>query len=69
MTDEMEVLTADEAAHLLKVSTKTVVAFARDGSLPAENVGRAWQFLWSDLLGYVHGDSGSQYMESVRREE
>lgn len=50
-----EVLTADEAAELLRVSTKTVLTLARDGALPGTKVGRAWRFLRVDLMEYVHG--------------
>jgi excisionase family DNA binding protein len=56
MTDIAEVLTAEEAADLLRVSTKTVLTLARDGNLPGEKVGRAWRFLRSDLLNYVGGN-------------
>lgn len=45
-----EVLTADEAAELLKVSKKTVLRHARVGDLPAVKVGRSWRFLRSQLL-------------------
>lgn len=55
MRDDAEVLTAGEAAELLRVSTKTILALARDRSLPGEKVGRAWRFLRVDLLDYVHG--------------
>lgn len=55
MAEDVEVLTAEEAANLLRVSTKTVLALARRGFLPGEKVGRAWRFLRSDLLGYLHG--------------
>jgi excisionase family DNA binding protein len=55
MTEVAEVLTAQEAAVLLRVSTKTVLALARDGSLPGEKVGRAWRFVRADLLDYVRG--------------
>lgn len=52
-----EILTADEAATLLKVSSKTVLKLARDGELPAQKVGRAWRFCRSELVAYVaHGD-------------
>jgi excisionase family DNA binding protein len=56
MAEELQVLTTEEAADLLRVSSKTILALARDGSLPGEKVGRAWRFLRSDLLDYVHGD-------------
>jgi excisionase family DNA binding protein len=54
------VLTADEAAALLRVSTKTVLALARDGTLPGEKVGRAWRFVRDDLLDYVRGEKRSR---------
>lgn len=56
MAEDAEVLTTEEAANLLRVSTKTILALARDGSLPGEKVGRAWRFLRVDLLDYLHGD-------------
>jgi excisionase family DNA binding protein len=55
MKEVTEVLTADEAADLLRVSTKTILTLAREGALPGEKVGRAWRFLRSDLLEYVRG--------------
>lgn len=58
MAEEREVLTTDEAAELLRVSTKTILALAREGILPGEKVGRAWRFLRSDLLAHVRGQHG-----------
>jgi excisionase family DNA binding protein len=55
MAEELQVLTTEEAADLLRVSSKTILSLARDGSIPGEKVGRAWRFLRSDLLEYVHG--------------
>lgn len=55
MAEDHEVLTTDEAAALLRVSTKTVLQLVRAGSLPGEKVGRAWRFLKSDVLAYVRG--------------
>jgi excisionase family DNA binding protein len=54
--DTEEILTADEAAHLLRVSTKTILALAREGVLPGEKVGRAWRFVRADLLDYLRGN-------------
>jgi len=54
---EDEVLTAEEAASLLRVSTKTVLTLARDGVLPGEKVGRAWRFVRADLLDYLRGNT------------
>ena len=57
MPEDNEILTADEASALLRVSTKTVLALVRAGTLPGEKVGRAWRFLKSDVLMYVSGPS------------
>jgi excisionase family DNA binding protein len=61
----VEVLTTEEAADLLRVSTKTILALARRGELPGEKVGRAWRFLRADLLNYVRG-SGRAVPRSAR---
>ena len=45
-----EVLTPDEAAHLLKVSKKTLLRHARDGRVPGVKLGRVWRFRRSELL-------------------
>ncbi len=56
MAEDADVLTTGEAALLLRVSTKTLLALANKGELPGRQVGRAWRFLRSDLVAYVHGD-------------
>jgi len=53
MQEDAEVLTAQEAARLLRVSPKTILTLARDGVLPGEKVGRAWRFVRADLLGHL----------------
>lgn len=53
--DTVPVLTAEEAAALLRVSPKTLLGLAREGRLPGTKVGRAWRFLRADLLTYIHG--------------
>ncbi len=55
MPEEHEVLTAEEAAALLRVSTKTVLSLAREGTLQGDKIGRAWRFLRSDVLALVRG--------------
>jgi excisionase family DNA binding protein len=57
MQEVTEVVTAEEAAELLRVSVKTVLALARAGALPGEKVGRAWRFVRADLLDYVRGQT------------
>jgi excisionase family DNA binding protein len=65
MVEDADVLTTEEAAGFLRVSTKTVLALARDGFLPGTKVGRAWRFLRADLIAYVHGGHAVRQAEEV----
>lgn len=60
MAEDHEILTTDEAAALLRVSTKTVLSLANSGALHGEKVGRAWRFLRSDVLDVVRGPHGAR---------
>lgn len=42
-------LTSAEVAELLRVSTYTVRAWARNGVLPASKLGSDWRFKWADI--------------------
>jgi len=64
MLEVTEVLTAEETAELLRVSTKTVLTLARGGALPGTKVGRAWRFLRTDVVAYVH--DGGRSMQRAR---
>ncbi len=55
MAEDHAVLITEEAAALLRVSTKTVLSLIRSGTLPGEKVRRAWRFPKSDVLAYVRG--------------
>ncbi len=63
MFDEREVaalpgeriLTADQAARILRVSRKTLYKLAASGQLGGRKVGRAWRFLERDLVKYLGG--------------
>ncbi len=55
MAEGADILTTEEAADFLRVSSKTLLALARDGALPGTKVGRAWRFVRADLVGYVRG--------------
>lgn len=58
MSDETsrEILTTEQAADLLQVSSKTVLQLAREADVRGQKVGRAWRFCRSDLLAYVRGE-------------
>jgi len=51
-----EVLTADEAAELLRSDAATVTAMAEDGTLPGRKVGDEWRFTRSALLRWLSGN-------------
>jgi excisionase family DNA binding protein len=53
LATQSDVLTTDEVAALLKVSDKTVLRLAKDGSLVGRKVGRAWRFCRSDVLAHL----------------
>ena len=51
MTDD--VLTADEAAKLLRVTTQTVLKESRLGLLPGVKVGREWRYSRRALIRHL----------------
>jgi excisionase family DNA binding protein len=53
MTDADEVLTADEASALLKVSVQTVLKESREGNLPGVKIGREWRYSRTALLAHL----------------
>ena len=58
MTQDSDILTSEVAVGLLRVSSKTVLALARDVAHAGAKVDRAWRFLRADLLDSVHRGSG-----------
>lgn len=48
-------LTADEVAEMLRVSTMTVYRLIRRGELPAVRVGRSYRVRGPDLDAYLDG--------------
>ena len=51
--NEQEILTAEEAAALLRVSPQTVLKESRLGLLPGVKVGREWRYTRSALLRHL----------------
>jgi excisionase family DNA binding protein len=51
-----EVLTADEAADLLRSDAATVIAMAEDGKLPGRKVGDEWRFTRDALLHWLSAE-------------
>lgn len=48
-----EILTAQEAAALLKISRKTLYRLATRGVVRGNKVGKVWRFRRADLIEYV----------------
>ena len=51
-----EVLTAEEAAELLRTDVATVSAMAENGTLPGRKVGDDWRFARAAVLRWLEGD-------------
>jgi excisionase family DNA binding protein len=58
-----EVLTAAEAAALLRVETDAVVALAESGDLPARSIGDEWRFSRRAVLDWLGGREGDGVTE------
>lgn len=53
---EPDILTLEEAAKLLRVSTKTLSKLAKAGDVPSMKLGREWRFSRSQILRRFNGD-------------
>jgi excisionase family DNA binding protein len=51
-----DILTLEEAAKLLRVSTKTLGKLARSGEVPAMRLGREWRFSREQLMRRLNGN-------------
>lgn len=49
---DLQLLTCEEVARLLRVSQETVRQLAATGELPGRKVGRAWRFPRTAVEGY-----------------
>jgi excisionase family DNA binding protein len=54
-----EVLTLDEAAHYLRLPPAKVAELAREGRIPARQVGSDWRFSKDALAEWLRGDVGN----------
>ena len=51
-----EILTAEEAAGLLRVHKNTLLGLIKTQGLPARKVGREWRLLKTAVLAWLAGD-------------
>jgi excisionase family DNA binding protein len=61
-TSELDILTVDEAAQLLRIPPRAVREQARRGDLPARRLGRTWRFSRKALVAWV--ESGNTNAEN-----
>ena len=52
-----DILTIEEAAELLKLSTKTIYRMVRENKLKASKIGRVWRIKKSDIDDYLSQNS------------
>jgi excisionase family DNA binding protein len=52
-TPELEVLTLDEAAQLLRIEPEELAKLADEGDVPARKLGEDWRFTRSGLLNWL----------------
>ena len=48
-----EILDADQASDLLRVSKTTLYSLSKRGKLPGRRIGREWRFVRSNLLDWI----------------
>ncbi len=54
---ENDILTVEEAAKLLKLSTKTIYRLIEDKTLRASKLGRSWRIRKSDIDDYLDSNT------------
>ena len=66
-----DVLTIDQCAELLKVSTRTVYGLVSDERIPgkifAKKVGRSWRILRSEIERFLSEEKGSSYQMKINQ--
>ena len=49
-------LTPEQGAELMQLPLSTFIQLCAEGKIPGRCIGRAWRFLRTDLVRFVHGD-------------
>jgi len=66
-----DILTIDQAAQLLKVSSKTVYdlvsAERTPGKIFAKKVGRSWRIMRKEIDSFLSEEKGSSYQMSLKQ--
>ena len=66
-----DILTIDQAAQLLKVSSKTVYDLVSEertpGKIFAKKVGRSWRIMRKEIDSFLSEEKGSSYQMSLKQ--
>jgi excisionase family DNA binding protein len=62
---DLQLLTCDEVAQILRVSSETVRHLAAAGELPGRKIGRAWRFSRLAIEKHILGDLASSVVEAA----
>ena len=57
-TNEVPVLTVDEAAEYLRIPKSSLYKLAQEGSIPCQKVGRHWRFHRHAVDEWLQGNQG-----------
>ena len=57
VTQDKEILNAQEAAIVLGISERLLLRLARDGEIPGKKLGREWRFLRSAIRNSLSGQA------------
>ena len=55
-TNEVHVLTVDEAAEYLRIPKSSLYKLAQEGKIPCQKVGRHWRFHRDSIDSWLSGD-------------
>ena len=69
MNDYPEIMTMEEAAAMLQVSTRTIQRMVADGRMPGRQVGSQWRFHRDQLREWVRGETESPRDRERREHE
>jgi excisionase family DNA binding protein len=53
---DLDILTVDEAARLLRIPRSSVYKLAQEGKIPAPKVGKHWRFYRPKLMKWIAGE-------------
>lgn len=68
LPDLPEILTLEQAARFLQVSTRTIQRMVKDGRLPGRQVGSQWRFDREQLRAWVRGEHDPEQAAATQRD-